>query len=314
MGLCSFLEEHGCLANNSSTLKWIHFCLATKDASQFMSCTLKEPQINWAASSLGVITDALVGCWDESEVVWRPHWKHSHLLLTRRDLWKETNSKKKKNVIINYNEEWNPQGPLLNLLCFLLIPLKYTLHRCDQRKEVSKSVWQFIQICHRWCDDLRWARPAWSLTYQVKKWRSGSQGAQWFLGPLCLELCHAVGGAPPAPDYHSGWCTGPQGTNETCHNKGNDVRVTMAHWWRSRGRAECHDRRMSGSMGEIREEGNRKMSVTKNGDGESRNKGSLNRDEAQTVRRCGRKTGRRNQRSEHMIHPVLLYWSEEQPC
>lgn len=56
-------------------------------------------------------------------------------------------------------------------------------------------------------------------------------------------------------------------------------------------------------MGEIREEGNKKMSVTKNGDGESRNKGSLNRDEAQTVRRCGRKTGRRNQRSEHVIHP-----------
>lgn len=80
------------------------------------------------------------------------------------------------------------------------------------------------------------------------------------------------------------------------------------------GRAECHDRRMSGSMGEIREEGNRKMSVTKNGDGESRNKGSLNRDEGQTVRRCGRKTGRRNQRWEHMIHPALLYWSEEQPC
>lgn len=58
-------------------------------------------------------------------------------------------------------------------------------------------------------------------------------------------------------------------------------------------------------MGEITEEGDRKMSVTKNGW----------RDEAQTVKRsCGWKTGRRKERPEYLIHPVPVYWSERRPA
>lgn len=55
MGICVIVKEQGSLAIKSSTLKWIHFCLATKDAGKLKSRTLIWPQINGAASSLKVL-------------------------------------------------------------------------------------------------------------------------------------------------------------------------------------------------------------------------------------------------------------------